>query len=419
MSENLKREPAPGYSKPMANRSTLRTVVFAFIALSLSASLVLALLEVGLRVFLGADEFYPYYPNSVKLVYPSPEITPGVSGVTRFSTNSFGTRGREPNGEEQWRILAIGGSTTADTLLDDTEAWPARLEHYLNAELGGGEKVWVANSGIDGRNSHHHLMHAIYFLPQLPPMDYVIVYAGGNDMGHWFHHREFDPDFLDDPDHWNQRIGEAFRWSQYTPPDFPIYKRTAIWKTLSRIKDRFQTASAKETEDTRAIVQDAQLRWLEKERKRRKERARNLLPKAKLDTLPIALESYGEVLTRIADEIRARGVEPIFITQVVQSIFRNDEERDRLWMGELYGGEAYVSEDQVPEIMSQFNSRMMQVAREKNVIALDLPPRMDSDGDNFYDGMHFNERGADAAAAAIAAFFWEQELLGPERKKLE
>jgi hypothetical protein len=44
---------------------------------------------------------------------------------------------------------------------------------------------------------------------------------------------------------------------------------------------------------------------------------------------------------------------------------------------------------------------------------------MDPDGDNFYDGMHFNERGADAAAAAIAAFFREQELLGPERKKLE
>jgi hypothetical protein len=62
---------------------------------------------------------------------------------------------------------------------------------------------------------------------------------------------------------------------------------------------------------------------------------------------------------------------------------------------------------------------MMQVAQEKNVIALDLPPRMDSDGDMFYDGMHFNERGADTAAAEIAAFFREQELLDSQQSRKE
>ena len=395
----------------MAERSKVRGLILGFVALGLSATVSLVLLELGLRAFFGSEYFYPHYPSSVRHFYPSEEITPGISGVSTFSTNSYGTRGREPTGNEQLRILTVGGSTTADTVLDDSEAWPARLEKHLDAALEGQGKVWVANSGVDGLNSHHHLMHAIYLLPRLPPMDYVIVYAGGNDMGMWFHHREFDPDYLDDPDNWNGRIGESFRWSHYTAPDQPFYKKAALWKTLSRLKDRFMTARAAETENTREIVQDAELRWLKEERRRRAEIAGELLPQAKMETLSAALDSYGEVLSRIADEIRANGSEPIFVTQVVQAVFQSDEERERLWMGELHGGEAYVSEDQIPEIMSRFNARMMQVAAQKNVVALDLPQRMEPDGRLFYDGVHFTEKGADAAASEIAGFLGEQGLL--------
>src|SRR5688572_21902752 len=169
---------------------------------------------------------FSYYPNSVAHLYPSEQITPGVSGVTRFSTNSYGTRGRQPTGQERLRILTVGGSTTACTVLDDQETWPAVLERLLDP--GGNNAVWVANSGVDGLLSHHHLMHAKYLLPTLPRIDYVIVYAGLNDMGLWLHRKEFDPDYLRDSDNWSNRVGEAFRWSAYTPADWPIYKRAAL-----------------------------------------------------------------------------------------------------------------------------------------------------------------------------------------------
>lgn len=387
-----------------------RSLAFRLTALLVSTALALLLLEIGLRAFYGSDYFYPYFPGSVRHFYPSEEITPGVSGVSRFSTSSFGTRGREPSGDESLTILTIGGSTTADTVLDDSEAWPARLEARLNEAVGSG-RVWVANAGVDGLNSQHHLMHAIYLLPRLPPIDYVIVYAGSNDLGLWFNHRELAPDYLDIPDNWNARIAEAFRWSQYTPPDWPVYKRTALWKAASRAKDRFLTARALEAEDRHVIVQDAQLRWLEEERARRQEAATELLPRAKLETLPLALAGYGETLGRIADEIRANGSEPIFMTQAVQAVFENDAERGRVWMGALHGGEAYVSEDQIPELLGSFNARMFEVASEKGVAVLDLPARLAPDGALFYDGMHFNEAGADAAAAAIAEFFGERGFL--------
>jgi lysophospholipase L1-like esterase len=393
------------------NDDRVRGLVARLAAAALSAVLGLALVETGLRI-LQPDRFHPYYPDSVHHVYPSEEITPGVAGVSRFSTNSFGTRGREPSGRERLRILTIGGSTTADSLLDDSEAWPAVLEERLDAEAGVEGFVWVANSGVDGLNSHHHLMHAKYLLPRLPRMDYVIVYAGANDMGLWFHHRDFDPDYLDDPAHWSHRIGEAFRWSAYTPEDWPFYKHTATWKALSRLKDRLQSArSREESNGQRVIVQDAQLEWLKEERRRRNERVRGLLPQGKMETLPVALQSYGEILERIATEIRGHGAEPIFITQAVQARFRSEEERARLWMGELADGEGYVSEEQYPLILDRFNERMAEVATAEGILLVDLPALIEPDGSLFYDGMHFNERGAREAATAIAASLVEAGLL--------
>jgi hypothetical protein len=69
------------------------------------------------------------------------------------------------------------------------------------------------------------------------------------------------------------------------------------------------------------------LNWLEEERQRRKEMGTKLLPRGKLATLPKALESFGEVLARIVDEIRVHGSEPVFMTQAVQTLQQSHEVR--------------------------------------------------------------------------------------------
>jgi len=359
----------------------------------------LAILEFGLRLLRSDDRYYPYYPNSTKLSYPTEAVTPGVTGVSRFTANSLGTRGREPNGRERLRILTIGGSTTADTVLDDTEAWAAVLEHNLDEALGKPGSAWVANSGIDGLNSHHHLVHAKFLVPRLLPLDYVIVHAGANDLGLWMHHEDFDPHYLEDPDNWNGRIGESFRWSWHTPKHWPLYKRTELWKTLSWLKDRVESARKADADE---IVQDAQLAWLEERRRKRKERESRLLPQGKMAKLPEALDSYEGMLDRIVLALRDHGVEPVLMQQVAQSIFRNQEERDRLWMGEIDGGDAYVSEDQYPAILAEYNRRMAEVAASRGVLLVELPERIEQDASLFYDGLHFNERGARAVARVLA-----------------
>lgn len=393
--------------------SRSKRILFTGVTIFLVGLISLLILELGLRLFRDTDKFFPHFPNSVRHFYPSESITPGVSGVSSFSTNSFGGRGREPNSSDRLRILTIGGSTTADTILDDEEAWPALLERYLNDGRDKTDQVWVINSGVDGLNSHHHLMHAKYFLPQLPGINYVIIYAGANDMGMWFHNREFDPQYLAKQENWNSRIGEAFRWSTYTPRHWPIYKQLELWKTASRLKDIYLTHLFQESANN-VIVQDAELKWLKEQRRRRKEIEAQLLALGKLETLDIALDSYESVIQQIVQEIRQNGAEPILVPQIVQSIFISEEERSRLWMGILNEGEGYVSEEQYPAILNQYNERMRAVAARKDVFLIDLPKMLDTGSALFYDGMHFNELGAQRSAAVIADYIKNKVL--PTRK---
>ena len=394
-------------SKPLDWALSTLTLIIA-----ITGTLVIA--EVSLRIYRDSDRFFPYYPNTVQYHYPSEEITPGISGVSKFTTNSYGTRGREPNGDEDLRILTVGGSTTACTILDDDETWPALLDKALNDKINNPGAVWVTNSGVDGHNSEHHLMHVKYLLPQLPDIDYVIIYAGTNDVGIWLHNKKFDKNYLEDQDNWNSRVGESFRWSAYTPADWPVYKRLEIWKLASRLKDIY--ISRRTMANDRAIVQDAQLEWLEDVRRKRQENKERLLPLGKIQSLPDALNSYERTLTAIVQTTREQGSEPILMAQAVQSIFLSQEERDQLWMGVINDGDGYISEDQYPGILDQYNKRMQKVAEVENVLFIDLPAKIDKGHKPFYDGMHFNEWGANAVAKVVADFFISNELLNTDKE---
>ncbi len=369
-----------------------------FVGVSL---LLLFALTEGILRLVRPDRFYPYHRNSRQLFYPSEQATPGVTGISRFTTNSLGTRGPELDGERV-RILTIGGSTTACTVLDDDETWPALLMEYLGRDAGDPSRVWVTNSGVDGQNSHHHIMHAKYLLPRLPAIDYVILYAGLNDVGMWLYSTDFDPHALDDPAYWDHRIGEAFRVSNFTPAAYPWYKHLELWKRASIAKDLLRSRFQKEPPSEGAFVQDAELEWMEEARQQRHERAKEFVHRAKMDTLPAALDSYGANLERIAQLVRTAEAEPIFVAQAIQHQFLDESERRRLWMGAMDGGKTYVKEEQMLELLRAYNQRMREVAERQGVLFIDLPGLLHGHKDLFYDGVHLNEAGARAMARVLA-----------------
>ncbi len=395
-----------GNGRRASSRS--RLILFRALTVTLTSLVLLAALEVGLRATRSSHRFFPYHANWGRVSYPSEEITPGVSGPSYFTTNSVGTRGPE-FADQRVRILTIGGSTTACTVLDDSETWPALLMTYLNEYAGDQGSVWVTNSGIDGKNSHHHVMHTKYLIPELPELDYVIIYAGMNDVGMWLFREHLDPHFLDDPDNWNSRVGEAFRVSNYTQASYPWYKHLELWKRASVIRSRLQTAFLARQDQPGEIIQDVYYEWMERERAERQEHRKRFVRRAKMETLPAALGSYERNLRLMIELVREAGGEPILMAQAMTNFERVTEEELRQeerqqWLGAMDGGETYVSLHQMAELVDVHNKRMQKVCEDEGVTFIDLPALLEHERDLFIDGHHFNEHGARVTARAIADF---------------
>ena len=117
------------------------------------------------------------WPPHLNIVFrPDPDILPGVQGDARFVINSSGIRGDELADDQNYRILAIGGSTTECAYLDQGETWPYLLQNRLARVMG--QKVWVGNVGKSGMNTRDHILHTKYLLPQFPKIDAVLLLVG-------------------------------------------------------------------------------------------------------------------------------------------------------------------------------------------------------------------------------------------------
>ncbi len=75
-------------------------------------------------------------------------------------------------------IVAFGDSLTAGYGIDLTEAWPARLQEWLDTE---GHAWRVVNAGVSGETSAGGLRRLPWVLDRQPAAGIVVVALGGND----------------------------------------------------------------------------------------------------------------------------------------------------------------------------------------------------------------------------------------------
>ena len=119
-------------------------LVPALVVLAISASLVLVAIEIASRILIQ-NQYLVWPPNFSVTFDAGDVIGEGVTFPAKLTINSIGLRGAPPADHYEYRILAIGGSTTICVYLDDTRAWPWLLQKTLNEELGR-EMVWVGNA---------------------------------------------------------------------------------------------------------------------------------------------------------------------------------------------------------------------------------------------------------------------------------
>lgn len=386
--------------------------VFRSLAVAVSCLIGVVLLESGLRITRERDRFYPFHPNAKRVFYPTPDVTPGIEGVSYFTTCSLGTRGPELD-NSKYRMLVIGGSTTACTALNDDETWPELLRRYVNQRCSDRKLLWVTSSGVNGLNSRNHIMHAKYLVPRIPELDYVLVYAGLNDVGLWLYNPTFDPQYLDDPANWSDTLARSFRISNYVANDAPWYKHLEIWKRASVIKAAYQTAKLARQQQRDIFVEDERFQWLETAAQRRAERRKRFVPRAKMETLDTAIGAYQANLNRIVRLCREAGTEPIFMAQYIRWHGVSEDQRRRIWMGAMDRGNAYVRAEQMAELVDRFNAAMRQTAEAERVLFVDLPALLGEAGDLSYDGVHLNELGARMVAQSLADFLIQQDLFVP------
>jgi len=100
-------------------------------------------------------------------------------GVVRWRRDRHGLRGRYP-APEKIDILAVGGSTTAESLINDGATWTDTLARSLSTP---DRPVHVANAGLDGHSTFGHLKAFREWFPRIPGLKprYVLFYVGIND----------------------------------------------------------------------------------------------------------------------------------------------------------------------------------------------------------------------------------------------
>ncbi|MEM8960440.1 MAG: hypothetical protein AAGD38_03095 [Acidobacteriota bacterium] len=366
--------------------------------------------EVALRLL---DDVRPYrvLPADLRFEVDVPSnIITGIDPPSWLTTDGWGIRGTEsyPEDEGRLRILAIGGSTTLNRRLDDTETWCARLAATLE-ERRHELLPWCGSIGRPGFGAGEHVWAMRRFVPQLD-IDVAVVLVGVNDLIPALRWPGRNPGLE------NADAVELFATRSFFDAPLRIapepWPRSLAWYQLAARLGRNrgpESSWGRETLDSRH-PQPARDRWSAAPEER-----------DELPDLEPALEVYEANLERLIAAAAELEIDLVLVTQ--PALWRADlepEPRARLWMGVVGSYEAPKarwSPAALSRAMHLYNERLRKVVHAHrrtadgaerpggSVALVDLAPVMDGDVELFWDDVHFTELGAQCAGAEIASLF--------------
>jgi len=397
----------PDSSSP--SRPHLPKILSSVALAAVSVIVALGAAEVVLRTALPPSRgYFVLLPGTERILISAPDVIHGVEGVSHLRVNRFGVRGRSFGDDRaEYRILAVGGSTTLCTSLDDTEVWTHLLEVAL-ARTADGRQVWVGNVGQNGATTRDHVLHVKYLLRQFPRVDAVVSLVGVNDvmaaLRQGWQYRIPAP--VTDPDAEREQVPRAFArfpgrlQDQVGPGGGPWYKATALWQLGRRAK---QGLGWRRTVRSRGGAQGIL----------RGARLQRYTARTWIDSLPpleAPLIAYRRNLNAMADFAAAAGVRLVFATQ--PSAWRDsmsDAENRRLWLGwmgaDFLSAPAYFTTRALSQAMARFNETLLEVCRARGLECVDVARVVPRDTVALYDDVHFTEHGSRLVATALVEHF--------------
>lgn len=380
----------------------MRKLVLNLVALGIATFVGVLIAEVALRAFYPKTTRHYVLPaNDSRVLSPIEEAVPGVSSEARYATSSIGIRGDEMADADGYRILAIGGSTTQNTYLDQTKTWTLAVGDRLN-QLDGAPATWAGDVGRSGHTARSHVLQLERLVPELPRIDAVVMLVGVNDLTNalrmgWAYER---PAPLTDPTALEAQVRVAFlqvpgglheRETQYGDEGVPFFKRTAVYQLLRLVRNNVRDSRGGTQQD---LFGSTYVRW-------RDHRAQASALHDSLPDLAGATAEYRSHLTRIARSANELDVRLIFVTQ--PTLWREDlskEDAALLWLGGIgdfqgVPGMEYFTPAALAEAMDAYNEVLLDVCRTEAVECFDLAAALPKTTDVFYDDVHFTEAGAE------------------------
>jgi lysophospholipase L1-like esterase len=356
-------------------------------------------------MFLGRGHFV-WKPYTIARFTPNPEYLPGISGPTVFSSNYRGLRGPDPTGAAT-TILVLGGSTAEGHHLDDTETWPQMMAKELNKHEVLGTVV-VDNAAKAGLRMRHYYLQARDLVPELKPLDAVLMLPGPNDL----------IIFLTNPTASLQKPSEEVDSITFDRKvvDVSPWGREIMRKTY----DRLYGLTKRQTQRLlgklhlwkpkgEQIIRDGRGIFYVEARRRRMEGEKVDFPASLRPELDEKLALYREEMEAAVDAIKAHGVLPILLTHPINYRPSMPDALKELWWAGALGGTTqtaeglpYVSEKSIAALLEEYNMIARRVAGEKGVPLIDLAEMFRNNTDLYYDQWHFNEIGAERIGKVVA-----------------
>lgn len=353
------------------------------------ATLVVAAVAAGLLLLEGLLRLWnPFQPRlrANRIVLPINTIyslrTPtgalGVDPLVIHRRNSLGFRGPEP--PRDWgrhlSIVTVGGSTTECFYLSEGRTWPDRLAALLSEAL---RPLWLNNAGLDGHSTYGHLVLLQDHVARIGPK-VVLLLAGLNDVG--------------------LGADRPFDRRQMTAASLPRSLRELGYAVANKSELVNLLVSAYRSYRAQDLGLGHQFGILRLDTPHREQVAADRRQRYLARRSGEALEGYRRRLERIVGVARERGIELILVTQPALYGPGHDDRTGLdlalIPVGSVNGAIAW-------EALELYNDVTRAVARERDLLLVDLAHRLPKSSRLFYDHHHFTNDGAEAAATILAS----------------
>ncbi len=374
----------------------------ALAVLLVSCIIVLAIVEGASRLLI--PNLYFVWPPNFSARFDAGGVINGVAFPGELTINAAGMRGDLPTDATEYRILAVGGSTTICVYLDDARAWPSLLQQQLNQSIGR-KAFWVGNVGRPGHNTVQHILQVEKLIDQYPDIDSVVLLLGINDLIAYLLSVTYPEQSLLPDAH--QKLVMSFSFFPGWDDDTPWFERNLIGRVrrLSTWRPLPGTSDLRPMDEKGNFV--ASLRGF----RQRAGQIRRDLPDLSAGRL-----EYAARLREIAKIAKRRGVRVLFMTQpTLWSASLSAEQRKLIWAGgpplhQLRDGATYLAVEALAEGMAQFNDTLLSVCRDENLECLDVAVMIEHSPTLMYDDAHFTDRGSALLASQMAEYLIAQGL---------